>query len=402
MANDANPGSSSSPFKTISRGASLARAGDTVIVRSGTYTEQVDVANSGTVAQPISFVASGDVVIVSPRMDNWTGVINVEGKTDIVIDGFKVRNANYGIKVDKDRAGTPSERIIVRNNYVTLTKSSGIRAAYSRNVTVDSNVVEKTNWGGVHEMISILGTDGFLVKNNEVFNGGVFEVNGVLHEGKEGIDAKDGSANGRIINNKVHDLAWLGIYLDAWDLLTHNIEVSNNIVFNCKQGIAMASEQGGLLKDILVTNNILYNNRNFGIIAPNWIENGPRENIRIFNNTVYGNGAGGISVSTTNIYRLDIRNNLIADNNGASLSAANVGLVSSSSNNLVVGRNLGNVLFGTISGDPRFVNPAAGDFRLSAGSAATDRGLAITDVRTDIVGRSRPSGGAYDIGAFEM
>jgi hypothetical protein len=55
------------------------------------------------------------------------------------------------------------------------------------------------------------------------------------------------------------------------------------------------------------------------------------------------------------------------------------------------------------SESPRFVNAAAGDFYLQAGSPAIDRGLTLTaEVPHDIVGKRRPrEGGSYAIGAFE-
>lgn len=404
-ANDANAGTETFPLRTISRAAELARAGDTVLVKTGVYNETVDILHSGTITQPITFRASGDVVVNSSATDSWTGVFNIVAKTDIIIDGFKVQNANNGIKVDADRAGTPSQRITIKNNHALLSKSSGIRVAFSRDVIVDSNIVEKTNWGGVHEMISIIGTDGFLVQNNELFNGnadGTFLRNGVIMEGKEGIDAKDGSKNGRIVGNLVHDIFRLGIYVDAWDQTIENIQVIGNIVYNCKQGIALSSEAGGLLRNILVYNNVTYDNRNYGIVVPAWVANGPRENIRIINNTVYSNSSGGISIGTSNAYRIEIQNNIVADNGGSAINAANVGVISNASNNLVSGRSLGNVLSGTITGDPRFVNAAGGDFRLATGSPAIDRGLTIADVPDDFNGTLRPLGGVYDIGAFEM
>lgn len=400
LANDENPGTPTQPLRTISRAAALARAGDTVVVMSGMYPESVQVTNSGTPTQPISFTAKGKVVVSPTSQDNWTGVFNVLGKSDISISGFTVQNAYYGLKVAADRAGTPPTRITLKNNYASMTRSSGINVNSGRDITVDSNVVEKTNYGGVHEMISIINTDGFLVKNNEVFNG-KFVVNGVTKEGKEGIDIKEGSRNGRVLNNKVHDLARLGIYVDAWDLLTHTIEVSGNVVYNCKNGIAIASEQGGLVKDVLVSNNIAYNNMFNGIIVASWSLDGPRENIQIINNTVYGNAQGGIRIGTTNIFKLDIQNNISANNGGPAFSAVNAGLVSSSINNLSFGKNPGNILSGMLTGDPRFVGASSGNFQLSAGSAAANKGVAARRVPIDIVGRARPLGGAFDIGAFE-
>lgn len=400
LANDENPGTATQPFRTISRAARTARAGDSVIVMSGTYPEFVEIANSGTVAQPITFTASGKVVVTAPTTTSPAGLFNVLGKSDIVISGFYVERGRYGIKVDKGRNGVPSERVTVKNNHATLTKSSGIRVAFSRNIIVDSNVVEKTNLGGVHEMISIIGTDGFVVKNNEVFNGR-FVVDGRTIEGKEGIDVKDGSRNGQVINNKVHDLHRLGIYVDAWDSLTQNIEVTGNVVYNCKQGIALASESGGMLKDILVSNNVTYNNANYGITVSKWVVDGPRENIRIVNNTVYGNSGGGINISTKNIFRIDIHNNIISDNDGPALVAANAGLITSSYNNLVSGKSPGNILNGTFNGDPRFVSASTGNFRLGTGSSAVNKGRSHPEVPTDIAGTLRPRGGAFDVGAFE-
>lgn len=400
LANDANPGTASQPFRTISRAAQVARPGDNVTVQAGQYAESVDIVNSGTATQPIAFFANGSVVVSPPTTGGARASFNILGKSDIVISGFTVKNGNYGIRVDEDRAGTPSARVTVKNNYATLTKSSGIFVSDSRDIVVDSNVVEKTNYGGRHEMISIIRTNGFLVKNNEVFNGH-FVVNGVVMKGKEGIDAKTGSSNGRIVNNKVHDLDELGIYADAWDLLTQNIEITGNVVYNCRQGVALSSETGGLLKNILVANNVLYNNLFAGINVSPWGYDGPRENIRIVNNTVYGNGENGVRIGTRNIYGVEIYNNLVANNNGPALNAVNVGLISSSYNNLVSGRNLGNILSGTFDGDPRFVGASTGNFRLGSGSAAVNKGRTVAEVPADIVGTLRPMGGAYDVGAYE-
>ncbi|MGH7596920.1 MAG: choice-of-anchor Q domain-containing protein, partial [bacterium] len=48
-----------------------------------------------------------------------------------------------------------------------------------------------------------------------------------------------------------------------------------------------------------------------------------------------------------------------------------------------------------------FVNPAAQDYRLKAGSPAIDVGITLNDVLKDLTGLSRPVGRAFDIGAYE-
>jgi hypothetical protein len=54
-----------------------------------------------------------------------------------------------------------------------------------------------------------------------------------------------------------------------------------------------------------------------------------------------------------------------------------------------------------IWGDPAFVDPVAGDYHLTIGSSARDRGV-DTDVGMDIDAQTRPVGGRYDIGADEL
>jgi hypothetical protein len=56
---------------------------------------------------------------------------------------------------------------------------------------------------------------------------------------------------------------------------------------------------------------------------------------------------------------------------------------------------------GNIEADPMFVDLAAGDLRLSEGSAAIDAGMELEEVTTDIDSVARPQGDAYDIGAYE-
>jgi putative cofactor-binding repeat protein len=53
-----------------------------------------------------------------------------------------------------------------------------------------------------------------------------------------------------------------------------------------------------------------------------------------------------------------------------------------------------------VSGNPRFINPAAGDYHVGAGSAAIDAGV-NAGVTTDVDGDPRPIGPAPDVGADE-
>jgi len=54
------------------------------------------------------------------------------------------------------------------------------------------------------------------------------------------------------------------------------------------------------------------------------------------------------------------------------------------------------------SPDQLFLNPDLDDYRLGEGSPAIDRGVALDEVTDDLLGVHRPSGTAYDVGAYEF
>jgi len=56
-ASDTNPGGETLPWLTIQHAADTLVAGDTVLVKSGTYPEQVTVSSAGAVGQEIAFAA---------------------------------------------------------------------------------------------------------------------------------------------------------------------------------------------------------------------------------------------------------------------------------------------------------------------------------------------------------
>src|SRR5439155_24857655 len=68
--NNSNPGSQSAPFQTIQKCANVAGAGDTCLVRAGTYRETVRPANSG-----VTFAPDGNASVTVSGADvvsGWT------------------------------------------------------------------------------------------------------------------------------------------------------------------------------------------------------------------------------------------------------------------------------------------------------------------------------------------
>ncbi|MBN2496322.1 MAG: right-handed parallel beta-helix repeat-containing protein [Deltaproteobacteria bacterium] len=109
---DGGAGDAGSPFATISRALELVAAGDTVVVRAGTYTEQVrpgDLASPASPARPVTLLADGEVVLngdgaateIEGGLEHAAGV-SLYRDSAFVIQGFTVRGwPGYGAAVQQ-------------------------------------------------------------------------------------------------------------------------------------------------------------------------------------------------------------------------------------------------------------------------------------------------------------
>jgi hypothetical protein len=79
--NDANPGTSASPFRTIQKCADVMVAGDTCLVRSGTYRETVTPARSGTSGSPITYRPDTGATVTVSGANPVTGWTQYSGNT---------------------------------------------------------------------------------------------------------------------------------------------------------------------------------------------------------------------------------------------------------------------------------------------------------------------------------
>lgn len=72
-AKDTNDGSENFPFRTIQAAADVAQAGDTVLIDSGIYREEVVIKNDGTATQPIIFKAKDGANVVISAFEKISG-----------------------------------------------------------------------------------------------------------------------------------------------------------------------------------------------------------------------------------------------------------------------------------------------------------------------------------------
>jgi len=343
LGSDRNDGRSAlTPLRTISQAGLIARAGDVVSIKGGTYSEYATLQNSGTSTSRITFMAA-------------------PGERVIVDGANKAPNTN-------DPWNNPPV-IRVRGNYVTV---QGIEVANSagdgvwisgQNVTLDGLNVHNAYMSGV----LFFNTWDGVVQNSiihDVYNWGDPSQPG---GDSDGIGLK-GTTGGRhtIRNNVIYNSSDDGI--DTWQNAGNLIE--GNVVHH--SGINMGDGDGFKLGpggNNTVRGNVAYDNRKNGFDSNSGSGN------QIYNNTAYHNGA-------YNFVNYTVPNTLTNNLSASGTVAMNVAVHSYNSWNL----GISNPVFS--STDPA----SAGFLRLGNGSPAIDAGTNV--------GLSY-SGSAPDLGAYE-
>lgn len=390
---DTNAGTESQPFKTIQKASNVAKAGDTVYVKTGTYA-RFTITNSGSAAGGyITFSAAPGherMAVVNGGATGGSCIYSI-GKDYIAIKNFKVTNCGKaGIWVEGSSALNKGMRI--SGNHISYTKSMAIAAVgliFTGNtsqedrlsdVIIEDNEITKTNEpSGVNEGISVgNGLADFIIRNNHLYDSQQY-----------GIDVKKGGKNGQIYGNHIHGFEKHAIYLDSAGRYVRDIDIHRNRMYNNRNGVVMARENGNpaFIERIRVFNNLIYGNEKYGVLLYKHVDDngtGAFDSIDFLNNTLVGNGISGFEfTSTVTLSNIAVKNN-IGYLNGSDMRNSAGAAVTAEIN-----------LFGT---DPQFENQSSGDFHLRAGSAAIDAGTAV-GVGRDYDGYLRS--GRPDLGAYE-
>lgn len=412
---DAGPGTVTEPWRTIGKAATTLAPGDTVLIRAGTYAEQVQVAVSGMAGAEVTFAAypgespvlDGTGVVVSTG--DLAGLFEVVQRSWVRVRGLRVQHAGPG-ELTAGFLVEDSSHVTVESCSTFDTVSSGIGVWGGSDVTLAGNDVAFACTGPMQESISVGGTTGFELRGNVVRDGPPMPA------GKEGICIKDGASTGMVHHNQVSGLhEKVGLYFDAWDKHTFDIDVHGNRIWAIEgaDGIALASEMGGLLENIRVHDNVSFDNGFYGIsVGVNGTSpTHPMSGIVIVNNTAVGNGTtgwgGGITVYNPGASNVIVRNNVV-NANAAFQIAVSADVPAGA---VTVDHNLVHPFLGTepdeirgtdyVEADPLFVGAAAHDYHLLAASPAIDHGNRALAPTADADGLLRPQGAGVDLGAYE-
>jgi hypothetical protein len=431
--NNSSSGAAAAPWRSINYAASRAQAGDVVFINSGSYFEQVTIANSGRPGAYIRFVGVGptrpiisgaNICLNNDIVNQYDrALIRATQKSYLIIENLEVQYSSYvGIAIigDINNTGVATTDITIKKCRTFKTLASGIFAiGYGSNyngltkLEIADCEIEQSHYlpGDFYEeALSVVGqASEIYVHDNRVYNIGL----GFARGGPIGIDMKVGVKNAYIYNNLVENVTnGSGIYSDGYTATNDNINIYNNVIRNCKDyGISFGAEEGGKTLNSSAYNNLIYGCEYGGIVVAGQGTN-LIDNTKIYHNTVYNNRTGSVTV-TGRTGLVTVVNNIFANNtfsNGVFAEIAN-------SNNIIVDynliwRNIGRSFndpplaeyngTNAIELDPQFAWAENGNFRLKPTSPAINAGSSSFVAANDLDGNRRPLSGAYDLGAYEF
>ncbi|CAB4192557.1 Right handed beta helix region [uncultured Caudovirales phage] len=392
--------------------------GDTILFeRGGTWSEQLVIDTSGSAGNPITFGAYGSGA--RPTISGGTlpvtsgqGLVHMNGRSYVTLDGIRIYNSNYfGFYADnRSGAGNETHHLILHDCDIEASDWGGVvvvgvpngGGASAHDITLDGCLIHNNCTDGAsaeHEGSSFHEVNGFEIKNCEYYS-----------NNKEGIDCKYNSRNGTIHDNYCHDNVRTCLYIDS----ANNIDIYNNRCTTSTYGISIGVESSynpnsDYAFSINIYNNLIYDNTQGGISI--WTESGATweaySNIHIVNNTIADNVNLGIylsplttaGITTGNV----IRNNVLYNNVSVSYEEVAGSFAKFTiTNNLFQTGEGGAIGTSTVTtNSPGFVNEGARDYHLQVTSPAKDAGTSTNAPNVDFDGNARPYNTLYDIGAFE-
>ncbi len=384
--NDENDGSEANPFKTIAHAASMVVAGDTVLINPGNYevSRQISITTSGTDSNPITFKGNGTGVVVDLRTYDGRNGLEIYFADYIVIDNLTVYASldpnSRGIRL------THATGCIISNNRVSGANHANLFCSQSDCVTFLNNEA-KEGFIGIYVADS---SDYPTISGNRLHNNSAIglHMNGDINSGGDGT-----ISHAMVDGNMVYENDATGINLDGVTLSTfqNNLLYDNKLrgmAFFWQDGAVPSNDNQAIQNTIITPKDAYYGiGLNYGAIRNSF-----------YNNIVLTEGSVPSFSSTSAIGDLEITSNFnLLPDQGAVVETVS-GLYT-----LSQWQALGydtQSFTGTIS--ETFQAPDQNDFQLKNGSPAIDAGTMGHTCTPDIVGNTRPSGRAPDMGAYEF
>jgi parallel beta-helix repeat protein len=408
VASSGNGLTESTAFKTLAEAANATAAGDGVLVKNGTYTN-FEETTSGTASGWVvwrNFPGHKPVISFS----SWQGIY-VKGSY-IEIDGFEIKGSNQSVTLAAALAQgkscqnpSGSYESIYNGNGIQIdgrVSSNNPSGTKFHHLNVKNCDIHDCGGGGIQTIQS----DYITIVNNKIYNNAwysIFAPSGISVYQCYNSDSNTTTNRNVIKKNVIYN----NKMLVPWPSHSCQITDGNGIIIDDNKNTQNGSTLGEYTGKTLIENNVVYENGGRGIhvfIA---------DNITIVNNTCYNNcstaeiSEGEITVigksSTIPNKNCSVYNNIMYVRTGEKVNTASNTQNYLQNNNIYFNSTTGNFTGTDGSVDPKFINAAGGNFKVSSDSRAIDYGSRAGYYPAgDILGVGRYLGNGVDCGAYEI
>ncbi|HEV7349075.1 malectin domain-containing carbohydrate-binding protein [Telluribacter sp.] len=391
--------------------------GEVICIKAGTYSRFRFLNLEGTAEKPITIKNCGGVVDIAHT--TYYGALDIWGSSHVRVTGTGDSTSDYGIRISSTGSGA----------------SGLVVGAKTTSIEIDHVEISGTGFAGM--MIKTdPNCDSTTWRENLVMNGVLVHDNFVHHTGGEGLYVGYTNYNGatmtcdgksrqvlphliyglKIYNNLIQHTKADGIqYACAPDAEVYNNTVenfgadpfgtfqnmgiqigagaggtcfNNKVISGTGNAILAVDYQGGLK----IYNNLLVSPEGFGIFSDDRTVPKAGTSLFIVNNTIVTSLRESIRMYGSRTVKLLYNNLLVAPQNGQYLVYGNGATAT----------DLSNLKLPTLS-EAGFVNSSGGNYNLLLSSPALNKGMDVAPlgILHDLAGRPRPTGAAFDIGAYE-
>jgi hypothetical protein len=399
-------GTQSAPFQNIQKGIDQVQPGDTLIIRAGTYSENLTTSTHGTATEPIVVMANpGDLVTVT----GTTGERLQLAGNYWIFEGFTV-----------DQNNILDDAVEVNGHHITF-RQMEIRNGRREGISIEkaySIIVEDSS---IHDFIWIDGStrrDAHCIMIDTDRSGEIHDIyihrntiarcsgDGLQIFGETGQDPSTFAKNIEIIDNTFTDGTTdtqLGLTENALDFKAGDtVLVKGNTMSGYKNNKTIVVQKA--CRNFTFENNILLNGDRGIEMRQEGGENFIQENLTVIGNIFEGmqgyalkfDGVRNISVLHNTIVNVQGNSIFFESSLGSGVPSAENGIIK---NNLMYQSGSGRIKdpisnidieyngwfqstpddlgdpTDTLGSDPQFVNPGINQFDLLANSPAIDKGI---------------------------
>jgi len=314
-ASDANPGTEEAPWKTLRWGVAQLKAGQTLLVKKGTYTTKSKVWKDGEYGEWIPGWMVPSVVVGNPRgrqapgIDRETGTeefpivvraypghkvtvgsrgagvtIGTYSASYVVFDGFVLCYASFFIDYGSHIIIQNCEMMYGRNkgkadpSYTNMVELRLVRGAVVRNSEIHGNDFKLNPVGTVgNNRVAVIlhWVDDAVIENNLFYHNHISYRNKCGHEGEQG-------HRNIFRRNIVRDCS-IGVHMGGYTGASTDNLIAQNVFVNCGGGAVV--DNGGNIR-LTVANNTCWKAAGYGHFYPDFGAKSPDG--RLFNCLIDG------------------------------------------------------------------------------------------------------------------